>query len=386
MFLLDRDSLNEARNQFSEDSPAVERLRAEAQAALEQPLHSVLDKPVVPSSSDKHDYFSFGRYWWPNPETADGLPYVRRDGETNPATDQGDSVALSHFAGSVEALALAAFFLRNDRYAESAAQRIRTWFLQPGTRMNPHLNYAQAIPGICEGRGIGIIDTVTLRLLPDMAGLLEDMGALASGEAKALQQWFAAYAQWLLTSENGLNEAQQHNNHGSWFDAQAALFSLFTDQRETATRILEEVPRRRFTPQIAPDGSLPFELARARSYSYTHYNLNAFVDCAVLAQRVGIDLWHWADDQGRSLRSVFDLSLPYGGGYDAKFWPHPQITPDGGERLRTQLRRAQLAYGKDRFDPTRFAGHEDERWNLLYPMVSAPLTPETYRTSVKKPS
>ncbi len=371
MFLLDHDALDQARRHLPEDSPAVERLRADARAALGQPLHSVLDKPVVPPSGDKHDYFSLGRYWWPNPETADGLPYVRRDGQTNPSTDQGDSVALGGFARGVETLTLAAFFEGNHGYAENAARRIRTWFLAPETRMNPHLNYAQAIPGICEGRGIGIIDTVTLRFLPDMAHLLAQMGALSSSEIEALQHWFAAYAQWLLTSENGLNEAGQHNNHGSWFDAQAALFSLFAAQSETAAAILSDVPERRFKPQIAPDGSLPFELARTRSYSYTHYNLGALADCAALAQRVGKDLWNWADEQGRSLRAVFEWCLPYGGGYDPEIWPHPQITPDGGERLRTQLRRAQRVYGADGLDPQRFAGHEDERWNLLYPVPAS---------------
>ena len=59
-------------------------LRAEADQALAEPPRSVMDKPFLPPSGNKHDYISQGPYWWPDPEKADGLPYIRRDGEVNP--------------------------------------------------------------------------------------------------------------------------------------------------------------------------------------------------------------------------------------------------------------------------------------------------------------
>ena len=40
-------------------------------------------------------------------------------------------------------------------------------------RMNPHLNYAQGIPGRCPGRGVGIVDSANLVELIDAIGLLE---------------------------------------------------------------------------------------------------------------------------------------------------------------------------------------------------------------------
>ena len=44
------------------------------------PLQNVVDgKKLVAPSGDKHDYISVGTYWWPNPDTSDGLPYIRRD-------------------------------------------------------------------------------------------------------------------------------------------------------------------------------------------------------------------------------------------------------------------------------------------------------------------
>ena len=35
------------------------------------------------SAGGKHDFFSEGDYWWPDPRNPDG-PYIQRDGMTNP--------------------------------------------------------------------------------------------------------------------------------------------------------------------------------------------------------------------------------------------------------------------------------------------------------------
>jgi len=64
--------------------PTVEALRTEADEALKAGPFSVMDKKLTPPSGDKHDYMSFGPYWWGGPKKADGLPYIRRDGQVNP--------------------------------------------------------------------------------------------------------------------------------------------------------------------------------------------------------------------------------------------------------------------------------------------------------------
>src|SRR5689334_16375092 len=63
---------------------ALTKLLGEAEQAARVKLLSVIDKAAVPPSGDKHDYISLSRYWWPNPNTPDGLPYIHRDGEVNP--------------------------------------------------------------------------------------------------------------------------------------------------------------------------------------------------------------------------------------------------------------------------------------------------------------
>src|SRR5260370_7410555 len=56
--------------------------RAAALLDLEPP--TVVRKHTLPPSGDIHDYLSIAPYWWPNPDTADGLPWVQHDGHTNP--------------------------------------------------------------------------------------------------------------------------------------------------------------------------------------------------------------------------------------------------------------------------------------------------------------
>lgn len=88
--------------------PSYERLLKEANAALAHARYSVVDKTLTPASGDKHDFFSFGPYWWPDPKKKDGLPYIRKDGLHNPAasTEGTDGARLGHFAHDVTVLAL----------------------------------------------------------------------------------------------------------------------------------------------------------------------------------------------------------------------------------------------------------------------------------------
>ena len=209
--------------------PALARLVADADAALQAGPFSVVNKTRLPVSGDVHDYFSYGPYWWPDPDKVDGLPYIRRDGEVNPESRDANSdrPALAAMTEAVVALVLAFFFTDKPVYAERVALLLRTWFLDPVTRMNPHLDYAQAIPGRVDGRGIGIIDTTRWIALVDAMGLLAASSAWTEADKAGMQTWFSEFVDWLLNSKNGQDEAQQHNNHGSWYDAQVAAYAFF---------------------------------------------------------------------------------------------------------------------------------------------------------------
>lgn len=114
--------------------PAFDKLVADAEAALKKGPFTVVNKPMTPPSGDKHDYMSVGPYWWPNPDTDDGLPYIRRDGKVNPERHECDNVGQSAMAQAVRTLALAYFLTGKEPYAEHAAKLLRTRYLDPAAR------------------------------------------------------------------------------------------------------------------------------------------------------------------------------------------------------------------------------------------------------------
>ena len=387
VFTLLPEALANAKERLSEGDPqlqpALEKLLAEADAALEEGPFSVTDKPNPPPSGDPHDYLSFGPYWWPDTTKADGLPYIRRDGERNPETRTGasDTHRLGRMTSAVETLALAYYLTGEERYAAHAARLLRTWFLDPATRMNPHLEYGQAIPGITEGRGsrgIGIIETVRLIPVVDAVGMLA-FSDPASGAGQAIwtdedqqgmEAWFSDYLTWLLTSAKGLDEFRYFNNHGTWYDAQVAQFALFTGKPDVAQAMIESAGRWRIDGNILLDGRQPHELARTRSFDYSVYNLRALFVLAALGERLGVDVWHYRPEAGGGLRQALDYLAPYAD--PKRAWPHEQITPLDRVKLLPLLRQAALAYDKPRYDAlaNQLVNQEEaaaHRAQLLYP-------------------
>jgi hypothetical protein len=296
------------------------QLRAEADELLKRKPASVLDKTGVAASGDRHDYFSFAPYWWPDPKKPDGLPYVRRDGDRNPDSTKGtDSAAFSRTCRAVETLGLAYFLTGDERYATRAATFARVWFLDPASRMNPNLQHAQAIPGITAGRGIGIIDSRHLVNLIDGVALLAGSPAWPDRDATAMKTWLADYHRWLTESKNGRDEAAEKNNHGTWWDVQAAALALAIGRPDDAKKILAAVPATRIARQIEPDGRQPYELARTRPLAYSCFNLEAFMLLARLGEHVGLDLWRESTADGRGLKAALRYLAPYAD--PAEKWP-----------------------------------------------------------------
>jgi hypothetical protein len=351
--------------------PALKKLRMEADEALKSGPFSVMDKNLTPPSGDKHDYMSLGPYWWPDPKKPDGLPYIRRDGQVNPEarTDDTDRPAFGTMTSAVETLATAWYFTDHKGHAEHAAKLLRVWFLTPATRMNPNLQFGQAIPGRTQGRDIGIIDTARLTRLIDAIGLLESSDAWTAKDRRRMRDWCAEYLKWLRTSSHGLGEEKKNNNHGTWYDAQVVSLALFVGRRDLARAILKQVKARRIDKHIEPDGSQPHELARTKSLGYSRMNLDGFFRLATMAEKLGIDLWHYQSQDGRSIRKALDFLATYA---DAKNkWPYKQITPYRPAALFSLLSRASIAYNDSKYEaiikkipPKEIIA---DRTNLLWP-------------------
>ena len=322
---------------------AWEVLRAKADEALAQGPFSVMEKTQNPPSGNKHDYMSQGPYWWPDPAKPDGLPYIRRDGEVNPES-RGftDHQYLGQLIGLTETLGKAWYFSGEEKYAAHAATLIRAWFLDEATRMNPHLNYGQAIPGRTEGRGIGIIETRSLGLVIDAINLIRNSGHWSETDESAMQAWCRDYLDWLLNSPHGRDEAIQHNNHGTWYDVQAAALALYSGQPGIATELTELAKTRRLDAHIAADGGQPHEIARTRSWDYSSMNLWGLFQIARLADGVDADLWHYPAADESKLRKGLDYLLPFALG--AQTWPHEQITPFHPEKLLPHLQVAARVF------------------------------------------
>jgi hypothetical protein len=325
--------------------PALDRLTRDADKALRAGPFTVTAKHRTPPSGDKHDYLSLAPYYWPNPNTKDGLPYVNRDGEVNPESKQDtDSPALGSMASAVQTLCLAWYFTGKADYAAHAELLLRTWFLDAATRMNPNLNFAQGIPGRDTGRPTGIIDTHVLVGLWDAVNLLQGAAGWSDEDRNGLREWARHYLTWLRDSKNGRGEAKTTNNHGTWYDAQVCALALFTGQDHIARSVAEAAKEKRLAKQIEPDGKMPRELARTKSLGYTEFNLRALFELAAMGQRAGVDLWHFQTADGRSIRAALDFAAPHVD--PAHPWPFRDLKPDP-KGLVPLLIEAQSVYGVD---------------------------------------
>lgn len=296
-------------------NPAYAALIKDADKALTAGPWSVLDKTRVPPSGDKHDYMSIGPYWWPDPSKPDGLPYINRDGQVNPerATGAFDRVRLGNMASAVQTLGLAYYYSGDDKYAKRAALILRAWFLDPATRMNPNLNFAQGVPGATAGRSFGIIDSAELLGVTEAIGLLEPSGALSADDLRGLRGWFGHLSDWMVTSANGKEERAAKNNHAIWYDLELSEFALFSGKADLAKSAISAFGEARLKSQMAADGSLPQELARTRSFHYSTWAMQAVYDVAALGECVGVDLWSYQEADGRSLRKATDFIAAYSG-------------------------------------------------------------------------
>lgn len=306
------------------DERETYELRHHAEAKMKIEPMSVTFHKSPAASGNIHDFFSEGTYWWPDPKNPGG-PFIRRDGEIYPDSFKHHLNDLEKMSTASVVLAEAGVYLGERRYLERAATLLRVWFTDEETKMNPHLNYAQAIRGHCDGRGIGIIDTQRLIKVVHAANLLEYAGGFDELIGK-LKEWFAEYVEWLSTSENGIFERDYFNNHSNWYNTQIASYVAFIGG--DPTRYFDHFMKVIIPNQTGEDGSFTDELTRTKSYSYSSFNLLACAVLARLAEGYGVDLWNAVAENGRSIRRSVEFFKPF---YENPFlWKHPQIHTDEG--------------------------------------------------------
>ena len=375
LFVWDADNLALSKSRIASGDSSVKHamtsLLKASDKAMTNGRYSVTEKTKTPPSGSKNDYYSIGPYWWPNPKTEDGLPYIRKDGRTNPERydDSFDSDRMSNFADDVEILALAGYFSGNDAYSKKAADLLRRWFIAPDTKMNPNLNYAQAIPGKTDGRGIGIIDTYRLVRVVDSIGLLSYGKHITPEELVTLQDWFAAYSRWMLTSKNGKEARSALNNHGIYFDAQLGIFATFSGDASAPKFVTDGIKKSRIPGQINKKGQLPLELKRTRPFHYTAFTIQALFDIADIGECSGQDLWNYKTFRGQGIKAAMDYQTAYAGRLSS--WPYKEIRSINPHGFYRNLRRAAQAYDDPSYVKamrTYNDAFKDDISVLLYPL------------------
>lgn len=317
---------------------------------------SVIDKTTLPPSGDPHDYWHPAPYYWPNPNTKDGIPYIERDGQRVPGTrlyepesDRYDRSRLQRLFDDSTLLTLAWKATGNADYARHAANHLKCWFVDPATRMNPHLRYAQIIMTSRKGKwsSAGIIETKDFYYYLDAVRILIADGFIDNATLSAFKSWLAEFLQWLLTSPHGRRECAKPNNHGLYYDLQVAAIAAFLGDTKTLSKTLGRA-RIRLFQHFPPDGSQPYELVRTLSLHYCAFNLQGWANLAHLAEQCGVDLWHHRSRDGRCLKNAFAWLLAY---FPKREWPFQQIAPFDWNRL------VPLAAASDRRYGTTFLSH-----------------------------
>jgi hypothetical protein len=371
----------------SELEAAARAVCADANKQLKLEPITIVTKPWSPPSGDKHDYMSLAPYFWPDPKQPGGIPYQRKDGQTNPQRDEFDEPKLVQLCRAVRDLGIGYYLTGNDAYAAQATMLVRTWFLNPETRMNPNANFGQFVPGVTNGRAEGVLETRGLMNVLDAVALLAESPAWSKADQQGLEKWFREYLQWLMQSPIGQEEAQAENNHGSWWNAQAATFALFVGDEKTAKQIVTLTAQNRIAKQILPDGSQPLETSRTKGFDYCLFNLEALIAVATVGDRLDVDIWNYQSPQGASMRAAIDWLLPFAVG--EKPWPYDQIKKPKTSHLYQLLRRAAIAYHEPQYEALVGKFHdsdsEAEMVDLLYPKLSiVPAAKAGGSTGVKK--
>ena len=291
--------------------PAVnDAVRANAAAALKAGPWSVTAHRPPDVDAGPNDYYSEGPYWWPDPKDPKA-PYIRKDGERNPNRFTSNRNDLGNMCSGVLALGMGGYLLGDRACGDHAARVISTWFLDPKTRMNPNLEYGQAVRGHNTGRGTGLIDTASMIHTVQGAWLLEQAGMLDRSTGSGLRQWFAEFTKWMTASPKGLDEKKSGNNHSTWWTAQVAAYASFTGDDAALKMAWEHYRAFLVLNEIEPDGSCPREEARTNSLGYSAMNLDAFSVVCRIAQTNGVNLWPYRGPKGAGVATSFRYLSPF---------------------------------------------------------------------------
>lgn len=292
---------------------------AQARQALQEVPITVTATRSIRSAGGLHDFFSEGDYWWPNRVHPDS-PYIQRDGMTNPSNFVAHRHAMVRFSRIMGALGSGWLLTGDARYVRQAMRHASAWFRDTATRMNPSLNYAQAVKGRFTGRAVGVIDMIQMMEVAQTLHVMSRSKYADTAVLRPSRDWFRAYIDWVSTHPYGVQESKALNNHGTCWVMQVAVFARFTGDAPWLDSC-----RRRFREQLLPGqldslGRFPRELARTKPYGYALFNLDAMATLCHVLSTPSEDLWAFRLPGGRNMRSAVEWMHPFVA--DKSRWPY----------------------------------------------------------------
>lgn len=349
-------------NQSLADSIVMQVMAIEKDRVIKRAEKFLNEKPRTVTASScsrsmggKHDFYSEGPYWWPDPANPNG-PFIRHDGLRYPERFQDHDNDLHNFSWIVGTHASAWILTGEEKYVRAAMEHLKAWLVDTTTMMNPNMLYAQAIKGICTGRGVGLIDAGQLMDVAQSVLILEKSPYVSANDIALIKEWFTQFIGWMTTHPYGIDEMNALNNHGTWWHAQIASYASLTGDQNILQLCRDHYQNIILPNQMASNGSFPEELARTKPYSYSLFNLDATASLTWILSDKNYDLWNFTLSDGRGLRKGLNFILPFL--KDKSKWPGAKDVDHWNEQ--PEVRQFMLFAALARNDPKWF-----ELWKSL---------------------
>jgi len=293
-----------------------------AESSLRSGPWSVVDKQRCGCPYNKcQEYYNVKPYPWPTtPTIVDGLETGTKGNNSPDANGCNDSDndsrydrrRLAEFQSNTTVLGLAYTLTGNIKYATKAAENIRTWFVNPKTRMNPRLKEARIR---WKGRSttyfsskFSVIDFKDVYFFLDAVKMVERSGELSEEDRVGIRKWFRKYLEWFTFpgKKFGRGAYYDDDHNGLYYDIQLISIAAFVGNLSLAVQTAHESVSR-LNGHINRKGRMDREIENGpllceHSQMFT---LQGWVTLARLVSSMGINLWR---------------QLPMKAGFKSKRW------------------------------------------------------------------
>jgi hypothetical protein len=162
----------------------------------------------------------------------------------------------------------------------------------------------------------------------------------------------------------GIENDNGHQNHSTCCDFQLVGLARYLGLDEEAKSRLEAAKTKRIGIQIQPDGKQPNELGRTKSVHYCSMNLRIITLVAEMGMPLGVDLWNYTTQDGRSMKKAYGFLRPFAEGKEK--WPYKQITEGGVDKAIEDEMKPLFSIGSTIFNEELIDENVEAYQNLSY--------------------